>query len=813
VFGIGAAIPGGGDGHRERRAFLAVLERLSRQHPVVALVDDAHWSDLPSLQWLAQLLRRTEGLQLAVIVAARPAQPGEVGELLKRMRTQPGVDRLEPRPLSPEGVRSLVSREAPEASEALIEACIVATGGNPFLVQELLRSLGREGDGALAMASAEDVLLQQRAGLDRVVLARLAPLGPSARSLAAAAAVFPTETQLRLAAELAELDIRTAGEAADAMTAAGVLAEGRPLRFVHPLTRQAIYDDLSATQRSELHRKAFALLSGEGGAIQDIAAHALLIEPSGDPAVAEHLATAAAHARSLGAAEIAVRYLERALAEPVEVQKRPEVQLELGELYFDLARYESGIESLTQALDSSHNAQRCRTVETLSECLGYGLHKWEESDRVILAELERMGDSWTDDRMSLLCWTWTAPPAETLDDAIAHISGSGRGGAEVLEARANLHFERCDASAEHIRKLMERAFELAPNPDVINLPVLIQSESLDLAVPRLQKRLQRAQAEGSTSRMALQYRLLGDAERMEGNLRSADTCYRQALALTEGRNAITKARLALTLLERGLVDEARAFLEGYSLGGEPDDAREAYASSLSVCLLWFVRGQLAMVDGDLDRAERELRRSDDDDDWGCSSRLCDVLLRQGRRDEARAYTEKMVDLHSVLQAPSQLGLALALHARCLADTEAALAELEPALKHLKTGANRVSHAEGLLIQGETLRRARRLTEARPVLAHARELALDCDAGLLAGRIAAEQRLAGAKPRRTAVTGVDSLTASERRVVELAAAGKTNLEIAGELVLSVRTIEMHLGRVYRKLDITGRTALAAAMSAK
>ena len=74
----------------------------------------------------------------------------------------------------------------------------------------------------------------------------------------------------------------------------------------------------------------------------------------------------------------------------------------------------------------------------------------------------------------------------------------------------------------------------------------------------------------------------------------------------------------------------------------------------------------------------------------------------------------------------------------------------------------------------------------------------------------ELRVAGARPRRELLTGVESLTAAERRVADAAATGASNREIAARLFLSPKTVEMHLGRVYRKLDIGSRRELLGAL---
>ena len=93
-----------------------------------------------------------------------------------------------------------------------------------------------------------------------------------------------------------------------------------------------------------------------------------------------------------------------------------------------------------------------------------------------------------------------------------------------------------------------------------------------------------------------------------------------------------------------------------------------------------------------------------------------------------------------------------------------------------------------------------------------ELARRCGAATLAETARSELRASGIRRPREALTGVDALTASERRIAEMAAAGASNAEIAQGLFLTVKTIEMHLTHTYRKLDISGRSQLAEALTA-
>jgi DNA-binding CsgD family transcriptional regulator len=124
---------------------------------------------------------------------------------------------------------------------------------------------------------------------------------------------------------------------------------------------------------------------------------------------------------------------------------------------------------------------------------------------------------------------------------------------------------------------------------------------------------------------------------------------------------------------------------------------------------------------------------------------------------------------------------------------------------------RLEHAKALAALGAALRRARRPAEARTPLREALGIATVCGAELLAEQARTELYAAGGRPRRTALTGVDALTASERRVVSLAAEGRTNREVGEALYVTPKTVAMHLSNAYRKLGVASRHELAATLA--
>jgi DNA-binding CsgD family transcriptional regulator len=180
----------------------------------------------------------------------------------------------------------------------------------------------------------------------------------------------------------------------------------------------------------------------------------------------------------------------------------------------------------------------------------------------------------------------------------------------------------------------------------------------------------------------------------------------------------------------------------------------------------------------------------------------EALARAGRSDEALALALEELELARAWGAPGALGRAL----RVAGTLEGGTARLEEAVAVLDGSLARLELAKALAALGSALRRERRPADAREPLRRALELAAACDAPGLADHVRTELYATGARPRTDAQSGPGALTASERRVVDLAAAGETNRDIAQALYVTPKTVEVHLSNAYRKLGIRSRREL-------
>jgi DNA-binding CsgD family transcriptional regulator len=184
----------------------------------------------------------------------------------------------------------------------------------------------------------------------------------------------------------------------------------------------------------------------------------------------------------------------------------------------------------------------------------------------------------------------------------------------------------------------------------------------------------------------------------------------------------------------------------------------------------------------------------------------------GDGDATQALVDQADALAQTWDTPTARAEVLLARAR-LTEVDAAVDLLRVAVAELEGTPTRLIEARAQVDLGGALRRRGHRVESREPLRAGYELARACGADGLAETARAELRASGIRLRREAASGADALTPSERRIAELAAAGMSNAEVAQELFLTVKTVEMHLTHTYRKLDIRGRSELAQALGSK
>jgi DNA-binding CsgD family transcriptional regulator len=811
-----------------------LVANLAARQPLVLAVDDAHWCDTPSLRWLAYLSRRVAELPVLVAVAARPAEPG-ADQALAAIVAEPHAIVVRPGTLGEGAVGELIEQELGRAPDAEFRAaCHTATGGNPFLLGELARELVASGVEPTA-GSAFRVLDLGPQAVSRAVLLRLGRLPAPALEVARAVAVLGERAELRQVAALEGLDERAAGAAADALADANILARGRPLDFVHPIVRTAIHAELPPSARAEGHARAARLLHADAARVEAVASHLLETEPDGDPWVLERLLEAARRSIAEGATDGAGPYLRRALKQDMSRGDRARLLLELGVVEARLSS-PSVVDLLREALelaDDAHTrglaafelgrglALTLRLADG-AEALEQGIEATRDAEPELARKLraELIGVARLDDSLRPVVHRHLPAMRAELED-------SGQVRSLVL---ANLAWEGvidnapagplAEMAAEALEDGTLLASEGSDSPNfMLALAVLLYADRYDLYDRHVEAAIESSRERGSALGFAFASCLRAYVNVRRGQLSDAsDDATRALEAMTDVGWKVVLLLAAYYLadakLEMGDVDGAEAALSdrGFSQG------IPAYTP---FNVLWQMRGRIRAAQGDLRAGLEDLlecgRRQEAAGvrapaiiPWRSDAAMVHAQL--GALDDARRLAAEEVELARAFGAPRTLSIALRT-AGAVAPAREGIPLLRESLEALGDVGAELDRAKAEFELGAALRRAGQRSEPVELLRAALERASRCGADPLERRVRDELRAAGVRPRRTALTGVDSLTPSERRVAELVAQGLGNAEIAQALFVTRRTVEYHLTHAFRKLGVSSREELAEAVSSE
>jgi DNA-binding CsgD family transcriptional regulator len=812
---------------------LLVLHRLvallARDSPLLLCVDDAQWVDSASLRFLAFHARRLSQLPVALLVAVRSAGDGgakpALGELLVSER-----DRiLRPAPLSAAATATLVrSRWPGDATRELCDACHAATNGNPYLLGELLAALRQSGLDSAAQAIPRLLELGARA-VAPMVLDRLGRLPPEAIELARAAAATGELGSAEELARLAGLDPATAPDSARRLADAELLASADELRFVHPLVRSAIRATMAPARRTSLGRAAARELAGAGD-VEASAACLLDVPPRGDAWSEDVLVRAAGMARARGAPDVAVTLLRRALAEPPPPERRGRVLAELGAAQLAFGEGEA-IANLRAALELADDPReraalapdlagayvRALRVREAVEVLDGAIAGLRGSEPGLAAELES----------TLLYFaSWDPGLRPLVVERLGALAGArprpGDGEPAARRSLVALALEsiaQCRPVADGIA-LIERALaggtllRAAPVEHCGAALLLTMAGRPDLARTHLEEGLTAARDDGNGVVLRAALMLRSHAALAEGSVVAADLDAWAALDVGDEADpgaAVIVWMLIDCLLERGRVAESEAALRRYQLTG-PLPGLAPFNAILHA------RGRVRIAAGSAlagledvllagERQEAVGQRNPALMPWRATA--VGALLETGDRAQALALARENLELARAFGAAHVVGPALRALGRAQGE-DGGLDALREAVELLDGSFARLELARARTDLGLALHEGGDRAAARAELAAAAAAALDLGATVLHERAAAAAIESGARPRGRPRRGAGALTAAERRVSELASRGATNPEIAAALFVTVKTVETHLSRCYRKLGISSRSQLPAGL---
>jgi DNA-binding CsgD family transcriptional regulator len=810
-----------------------LTSNLAEHEPLALLVDDAHWADSPSLRFIAFLMPRLEELPMLLVIARRTGDPASDPEAIERVASDPLTVVVRPDPLSAEGVGELVRvRVSSQAEDSFCRACHEVTGGNPFLVHQLLLALKAEGIQPTSDAAAQVRSIAPKS-VGRAVLLNLARLGDQAAQLARAVAVLGDGVELYRAALLADLDIQEADEAAHALRDGAIFSPDRLLAFVHPLVRAAVYSELEPVRRSRLHGEAARLLAEQSASAEEVASHLLAADPTGDPWVAEALRRAGREAAATGALGAAITYLRRALEEPPPSDAVLLLRLELGELEVRQGEADA-IARLREALGSTDDPE---LLERYAPFLAGSLNLTGRPEEAV-AELERLRGS-RDPRSAemglrteaelIALGQVAAPTARLAAERLARFEKAPEGrtaGEKLVLAAMSLARAKAGRPADEAAALAETALaggellrEVGPESMAYwnAVWVLLATDRLQGAERAIEQALEHSRARGmpgmfivSTTLRSRLHWLRGDVGRAEADARSAVDVARLHDFLLAFPHSL--AYLLDAMMERGEVDASDGELAASGIG-------ETIPEGHLFDHLLFSRGRLRLAQGKLrDGIDDLLEVGRRKTRWGMAnpfdtpwaSSTAPALVALGEHEQARRVVEEELAQSRIWRVPRNTAIALRATA-LIADGSERLRLLEEAAAMLADGPARLERARTLVDLASALRDSHRAVPGREALHEALKIARRCGAFAIARQAHQQLEAMGERLPQPVTVGADVLSPSERRVAEIAAKGLSNREIAQELFVTLKTVEKHLSATYRKLEISSRDELSTALS--
>lgn len=792
----------------------SVLTVLAEERPVLLLLDDVHWMDDASAGVLGYVLRRLGNDRVAVVGARRLPEPSRLD--LARLLPEGASDRLRVGPLSAGALRLVLEPVLPAPlTRSTLLRVHEASHGNPLFALEIAQVLAETGVPPVGepLPGPDDV--------QELIRRRVATLPePTGRLLLRVA----LEAGPVSAVPLSSLD-ETALVGLGAAERAGIVRlDGGVLRFAHPFHAAAVLAGATPATVRELRRQ----LADATSSPEERARHLARSVDVADAAIAAEVQAGADAAVARGAPFDAANLLERAwkLTPPHAAALARTRALRAAEYYIQLGEIVAA-EAILSDLGDLGDLSGRETAEVLR----------------LRAEIRFVGDDLTGALPLLTEALERDPQAHRCTLALMAVAAQRRDFARARELSRQLQ-ERLDPAtdgpmlADVLAYTVMTDFLAGKGIDWVRLNRAVELEDLDQVpvgtdppstcaayLTAYARRFDEARPRLLAVRDDLDARGLADGfiytwlawlEIQCGNFASAAAYCDEGVAVTDlVGNASVRAELvgrrALVDVYRGDLDAARHALDEVDTAAGAGRVAVRHIAVAAEMLAGLSEGRFEQAwdacRAEVETVEREGLVEPSIVDWIPDA--VEAMIGVGLTDRAGALIESWEGHGRALGYP----WVLALGARCRAvleaaagDHAAAIAAADEALDHLGAQPVPFHRARVLLVRGTSQRRARRRTDARASLSEALAEFERMGARLWAERAREElARIGGRAPSGGA------LSASERRVAELAARGESNKEIAATLTVSVHTVERHLSHAFAKLGITRRGQLAGRLA--
>jgi DNA-binding CsgD family transcriptional regulator len=807
-------------------ATLALVRDLAQEQPVLVLIDDMHWLDSPSADVVAFMLRRVGELPVGLIEAVRTEWTGRLPPLLTDRLPAARVGRLRVGPLNLGATAELLAQHSVTLSRAALLALHETCRGNPLFALELARAPS-------APSGVPTDTPDAPVSLRRFVSQRVATLSSPAHRVLLTVALVEHPSVTTVLASGSDRALAGLQEAIDS----GLLeARGDDLGFAHPLMRSVVVDEASHVDRRSVHQR----LADVVPSTEQRAWHLALGATHPDETVADEVEAAARAAGARGAGVAAAQLAELAVTlTPLPQQASRHRRIVLAaECHMHASRPGRASQQLARVVEEmSPGPDRARLLRQQASCLGYegngaaALSQWDAALREAGDELALRAAIHRDMGVALLAGGDLAPATSHVAAALACAKQAGD---QTVVARASA----AQASVTFLtgggvrQDLIDAALTGPAQPPSLPMDqhpallvggVLHMSDDLDGARALYEEEYARALEAGIETGLAWLLWAMVETEVWAGNWARAEQLADHGAELAAESNGTTA--MAIMAAAEARVHGHRGRLE---LAHEKAQRAMELATTADVpwAAVWTAAtaGLIELSVGDAEAAHRVLAPSAqmaisadvaEPGMWYFLADEIEALVRLGELDQAGALLEpfearshQLGRLRCIATAGRCRGLLLAARG----DLPGAEAALEAALLVHREIPFPFEEARTRLVAGQVHRRARHKGQAGQCLRAAAETfeRLGCPPWASVAR--AELARVGLRTSTSASTS-RNLTSTERRVADLVAAGRTNAEVAAELFMSQRTVESHLSRIYRKLEVRSRTELSRALSSR
>lgn len=788
-------------------ALLSLMSEVAEKQPLLAIVDDAQWLDHASARALAFVARRLLAEQIALLFATR-----QIGEALR------GLPELLISPLRHRDARALLESVLPvRLDEAVLERIVLETRGNPLALMELPRGLT-----ATELAGGFDLpaAVPLSDSIEESFARRLASLPSDSRRLLLVAAADPIGDPALVWRAAERLGVPES--AADVVESEHLLVLSPHVIFRHPLVRSAVYRASAASDRREIHR-ALAEATDPERNPDHRAWHRAQAASKPDEEVADELEASAARAHARGGLAAAAAFLERATALTPDESRRSrralaaaQAKLQAGALEDALRLASTAETAVLSELDQARAVLLRGQVAFLATRSGEAAALLlQAAVRLRAVDPELARDTYLE---ALTAAVFAGP-----------LAGSGAGPREIADAASAAPPARIprpqDLLLDGLVALLTDSYEAAV-PTLRQVPSAIENvrsptEQLrwmwgstvstlhlwdDEGWERLSElHLRMVRETGALGDLAIALSHRGQMHVFAGELTLAASLQEALQEATEltGSPLAPYDTVGLVAL-RGREAEARRLFE--AARSEVIERGEGAGLSFIDWAESVLCNGLGRYAEALSAARRVVGHTELVAENWAMPELVEAAVRVGALEIAAETDDLLADRSRASGTDWALGIAARSHALVVDDALADELYAE-AIERLARTRIAVDLARAHLLYGEWLRRQRRRLDARNQLQIAHEMFTGFGMEAFAERAWVELKASGEHARKRSVDTLVQLTPQESQVARLAAQGCTNKEIAAQLFISPSTVEYHLHKAFRKLDVKSRTQLA------